>query len=483
MMASETAALYERILALVPKDELVISYNEVVREEMSSVNRAMNDVSAVFAKLAEVRDAVTKLSNGSSGGRSESLLEVMDSTMELQSNLNRKLKSVLAEMDEGQTRKKTRIKTDESVGSGSGENPSSMQPPNQIGNILFRLDAETDRDRKSSINAADFSQKNCEEMVFKLTRLSAQERNSQIPAVLPALMKVMLKISLPRAIVTMKYLILWVHLGSDADHLLKAYRSFFEAVSPWINQLPNTKRALGLRRLYETLVVLVERQSLLASKETKGHVHLSYGHCALLLDAMMPEERRKYMPRLLSALKEEMAKEVSSDEQAFEISKTLKLVGAWARNDPRDLELLQLYGQIVEAAKSYAGSISSFMIRADLCGVTRKIEGTFHDLFKTTVQERTANALEWARQLNEENVSAEDVDEGIMMLDEVVHHKERGWKPTQSEAVLECCKLLREHAQLLEAGAIRGQRLAVIGKWRIYQTKDEDTTEIKESNK
>ncbi|KAE8972912.1 hypothetical protein PR003_g26228 [Phytophthora rubi] len=98
MMASETAALYERILTLVPKNELAISYNEVLREEISSVNRAMNDVSATFAKLEEVRDAVTKLSNGSSGGRSESLLEVMDSTMELQSNLKRKLKSVLAEM-------------------------------------------------------------------------------------------------------------------------------------------------------------------------------------------------------------------------------------------------------------------------------------------------------------------------------------------------------------------------------------------------
>lgn len=106
--------------------------------------------------------------------------------------------------------------------------------------------------------------------------------------------------------------------------------------------------------------------------------------------------------------------------------------------------------------------------------MTRKIEGTFHDLFKTTVQERAANALEWARQLDEENVSVEDVDEGIMMLGEVICHKEQGWKPTENEAVLECCKVLREHALLLEAGAIRGQRLAVIGKWRIYQTKDED---------
>ncbi|KAE9305334.1 hypothetical protein PF008_g21746, partial [Phytophthora fragariae] len=99
-MASETAALYERILTLVPKDELVCGYNEVLREEVSSVNRAINDVSVTFAKLEGVRDAVTKLSNGSSGDRSESLLEVMDSTMELQCNLKRKMKLVLAEMDE-----------------------------------------------------------------------------------------------------------------------------------------------------------------------------------------------------------------------------------------------------------------------------------------------------------------------------------------------------------------------------------------------
>ncbi|KAE9285142.1 hypothetical protein PF008_g26990 [Phytophthora fragariae] len=237
-------------------------------------------------------------------------------------------------------------------------------------------------------------------MVLKLTRLSVPERNSLVPAVLPALVEVMRKTSLNRAIVMMKYLILWVHLGSDEDRLLKAYRRFIEAVSCWINVLPNTEGARSLRRLKETLTVIVERQSLLASKEAKYHVRLSYSQYALLLDAMMPEERRLHIPRLLSALKGEMTEEVSSHEQAVEISKALTLVVAWALNDHRDSELLQLYDQIVEVTKSYAGSISSFVVRAEVCGATRKIEGTLRELFKTTVQERAANALAWARQEN-----------------------------------------------------------------------------------
>lgn len=73
-------------------------------------------------------------------------------------------------------------------------------------------------------------------MVLRLTRLSVQERNNHVPVVLPALVEVLPKITLNKAIVAMKYLILWAHLGSQGEHLLAAYRSFSEALSPWINQ-------------------------------------------------------------------------------------------------------------------------------------------------------------------------------------------------------------------------------------------------------
>lgn len=66
----------------------------------------------------------------------------------------------------------------------------------------------------------------------------------------------------------------------------------------------------------------------------------------------------------------------------------------------------------------------------------RKIEGTLRVLFKTTVQERAVTALEWARQLSEEDVSVEHVDKGIMLLDEVIRHKQPDWKPRKHEVVL-----------------------------------------------
>lgn len=97
-------------------------------------------------------------------------------------------------------------------------------------------------------------------------------------------------------------------------------------------------------------------------------MRLSYDLFAILLDAMVPDERMKQIPRLLIALKEEMTGQMASDKQAVEISKALKVVVKWALHDLRDSELLQLYDQLVEVSKSYADSISSFMICIDLVG-------------------------------------------------------------------------------------------------------------------
>lgn len=89
--------LYERILTLVPGDELQDSYNEVLQEEISSVGLSLNDVTAMLAKLEELRDVVNRLQQdkASTGGRSASLMEVLDSTVHLQEELGLKMTDML----------------------------------------------------------------------------------------------------------------------------------------------------------------------------------------------------------------------------------------------------------------------------------------------------------------------------------------------------------------------------------------------------
>ncbi|KAE8913218.1 hypothetical protein PF005_g25959 [Phytophthora fragariae] len=478
MMASETAALYERILTLVPKNELAISYNEVLREEMSSVNRAMNDVSAVFAKLEEVRDAVTKLSNGSSGGRSESLLEVMDSTMELQSNLKRKLKSVLAEMATSGQADNKRLKTDESVDADkkdSEEDETPMPPPAPTVQVLLRLDDETDHDTKSSMDVAwatNVTKQNYRDVMKKLTRLSVLERNRLIPAVLPALVKALSKISSSDGLSIMKYVILWAYLSAGQEHALKALRSFCDAVLPWTNQV-HGGRVTARTRINETLSEVVKRQTVQVDEETEGYIRvlLSYDFYILHVNAMAPKERRQHIAQVISTWGEVMSGATVFKMSLAKITKLLRLVVQWTRLDPRDPELLRLYDHLVADSKAYADKISNIVFRVDLVREINKIEDAIRDLPKAAAQERATTALNWFRQLNTKVLSLEKVDEGILMLDELIRDREPGWKPRKSEAMLECCDILKGYVMLLDEERTRGQRLALIAKWYLLRRK------------
>ncbi|EEY53991.1 uncharacterized protein PITG_07675 [Phytophthora infestans T30-4] len=92
------AGLYERILALVPVDDLHDSYNGVLHDKISPITRAVNDVSAAFAKLEEVNRAVNKLNNVPTITRSVTLAKTMDTTLQLQQQLCKKLESTIAAM-------------------------------------------------------------------------------------------------------------------------------------------------------------------------------------------------------------------------------------------------------------------------------------------------------------------------------------------------------------------------------------------------
>eukprot|EP00644_Phytophthora_capsici_P001350 jgi/Phyca11/105104/e_gw1.10.453.1 len=133
MASLDTLALYERILAHVRPQELHRSSNIILKEQYSTLIKAVDDTVAAFAKVKEVRDAVNQLEQGKpSAGRSESLLEVMGSTIELQRKLEKNLEKVAAKMkikdlevEEKKRKRKEEDKTAESSSSGSSSESSS----------------------------------------------------------------------------------------------------------------------------------------------------------------------------------------------------------------------------------------------------------------------------------------------------------------------------------------------------------------------
>ncbi|KAG6614267.1 uncharacterized protein IUM83_10097 [Phytophthora cinnamomi] len=90
----ELDAQYERIVRLIPVDELASSYNRVVQEGVSSLHHAVDDVATAFAKLKEVRDAVSRLQHGRLE-ISASHLSTVSSILKLQLELETKLGQVV----------------------------------------------------------------------------------------------------------------------------------------------------------------------------------------------------------------------------------------------------------------------------------------------------------------------------------------------------------------------------------------------------
>ncbi|KUF96271.1 hypothetical protein AM588_10007169 [Phytophthora nicotianae] len=107
-------SLYERILSHVNASELRRSSNAILQEEYSALDKSVGDVIATYAKVEEVRDAVNQLEQGKAlTRRSNTLLEVMDSTLQLQQELHSKLTELADGMKVGDENKMGKRKRDE----------------------------------------------------------------------------------------------------------------------------------------------------------------------------------------------------------------------------------------------------------------------------------------------------------------------------------------------------------------------------------
>ncbi|KUF92163.1 hypothetical protein AM588_10003661 [Phytophthora nicotianae] len=170
-------SLYERVLRSVPENCLQDSYNDVLKEEILLIDRAVSDVSAAFAKLEEIRDAMDKLGNGSTGSRSASLVKIMENTRKMQCELNTKLDKVISGMMATGQKRKRELETESPKG-------TVKLPPRMIG--------ETG---KSQTWSGTLSKDNCLDEMRKLTQMTVLERNEHVPVVLLQLRNIICEIS------------------------------------------------------------------------------------------------------------------------------------------------------------------------------------------------------------------------------------------------------------------------------------------------
>ncbi|KAE9044525.1 hypothetical protein PR003_g5597 [Phytophthora rubi] len=115
--------LFGRVLSHVPTPQLHESYNAVVHEDFASVSQTLDDVVAAFAKLQEVRDAVSKLQQShesSTDRRTDSVRTLADNSMVLQQQLQCQVKKLAAGMEVAQVERNP-VGTDPPVRSSGGD--------------------------------------------------------------------------------------------------------------------------------------------------------------------------------------------------------------------------------------------------------------------------------------------------------------------------------------------------------------------------
>ncbi|KAL3672552.1 hypothetical protein V7S43_001849 [Phytophthora oleae] len=238
-MATGMATLYERILALVPVNELHGGYNDVLSEEISLTNRAVNDVVAAFSKLQEIREAVRQLQQDSTGTRSASLTETMDATLDLQQKLQKKVELAAPEMtkprgkrkitivencvnESGRNVPKTEVKSEDMVQAASLKQESLREC--RGGKVKHKSTA-VERNTVDEIGTeysslvSGLTVANCLEKLRVMTQLSVVERSKHLPGVLSKLTSLFSAHRETEQISILKYVILWAKLSADTGTL------------------------------------------------------------------------------------------------------------------------------------------------------------------------------------------------------------------------------------------------------------------------
>ncbi|CEG50001.1 Protein FAM133 [Plasmopara halstedii] len=133
MSSLETLTLYERILGHVESRVLHRTSSLVLREEYAAVAASVNDIATTFAKVEEVRDAVQQLEQiKPCAGRSETLLEVLDSLIEMEREIQDKMEKIARGIDVIKKKGKRKTKDEKETTICSDDNFKEKVEQNQV---------------------------------------------------------------------------------------------------------------------------------------------------------------------------------------------------------------------------------------------------------------------------------------------------------------------------------------------------------------
>ncbi|KAG2760371.1 hypothetical protein PC116_g21903 [Phytophthora cactorum] len=292
-------ALCERVLALVPPEELQTASNLVLQEEFLAVDEAANDVLSAFAKLEEVRSAVSKLEQDCASGRGScsSLLATIESTIAVQRQLEKRLRKIAANAsvnvtlderkrkrkheDDNQHFKKSSIgSTDSVAATQNGEGPKSEAQVEASDHPLLQLETKdlsptprvseskrslharnevdaTTRRRKMEVKPPRYYM----DRVKEVDALPPKERILCIPYLLREL-----TVSLAednsygqrfRFTSYLKDMLRWITQTSGQREQLDMFLDFTESVKSFAAKLPDSAQTVGFVRLTVQLTDVV----------------------------------------------------------------------------------------------------------------------------------------------------------------------------------------------------------------------------------
>ncbi|KAG3207721.1 hypothetical protein PC129_g21241 [Phytophthora cactorum] len=399
----DLAVLYERILALVPVDDLHDSYNGVLHEELSSINRAVNDVSAAFAKLEEVHEAVNKLSNGSTGTRSVTLTEAMNSTMQLQRELKKKLESTIATMTKFCGKRKRAEK-----------NANRNGPKAAKAEIKSEDLVRVTRHEEKKTNGEEAEPKTEDD--FEMSSVADDD------AVICG---------------RKKQLFVW---SSCAGHPgdFAAYDCFSKDMAAVINQGPQNGGTVALRRLNDSLLALLRDQKDSRDSQTKtnGGSHLPFDLLVWRVNAMAATDRRKHLQQVVDSLKQAMSRDASGRKEVRDLIKSLKTARQWPVRR-QQTELRGLYGELAEQIQSCVDSAVDFFTKAELYSEMLKFKIKARTASSESIQVKADRLLEKVKHLKGGDTKNK-IDNCILQFVEVSRHREKNWQLRTNPIVSEC---------------------------------------------
>ncbi|KAG7386368.1 hypothetical protein PHYBOEH_008702 [Phytophthora boehmeriae] len=539
---SETAALFERMLTLVPRRNLQSSYNKILREGVVSVRGSLNDLLAAFAKLEDVRDAVTKLEE-SAGGRNPSLLATMDGTLELQTELGRSMEKWLAAITgtavppraNDASRKRQREerylvlnrpeKQARLSGTHSSQAPSAPEATVDISDSeasvaddmtrkqQITFDTGTGGDGTVELDSSDSPDSDVEseaalqesrkpvtgqnktecpsktsekvtnvkksEAFWKLVKdvddLPQAARSGHIPDVIAMLKEWMVgpghQSSGALVFEILKCLFAWFDALEEQRPLLDLYRDCTKRVQLFIQHLPPSTHKFVLESQLVKLVTLmnnvtesssvVNAQSLdgavpkpvaldaSVAVRAKPPVNDTFTKLVWELSTLLFDERKKRVSEVLVAFRTVTAAD-TSNALANRMVNDLRVVVRWINKDPREPDLDRLYGELVQAMRSFAQLIPSVKVkkavmkRADVLSeiLADKLSPKAQQTLESTQQSAAKLLAELRTQKKDNAVTRLKLIMGEMRP--IVRNVKAGWIPSKDPSICQCIEIMKK---------------------------------------